>query len=116
MSIKRRCCLPLADVSDHVTVVPCHPLRSLFRPLRRPLLISLINNAVIYNDFVQITHVFSDKTGTLTQNVMDFRKCTIGGKSYGKGMTEIGQAALKVGQRTTVDTVHLLQWGKRYPE
>lgn len=49
---------------------------------------------------LQITHVFSDKTGTLTENVMDFRKCTIGGKAYGKGMTEIGQAALKA--RTTL--------------
>ncbi|CAM9636300.1 unnamed protein product [Ascophyllum nodosum] len=53
-----------------------------------------------------ITHVFSDKTGTLTQNVMDFRKCTIGGKSYGKGMTEIGQAALKVqGVGLTADEI-----------
>lgn len=32
----------------------------------------------------QIKYVFSDKTGTLTQNVMTFNKCSINGKSYGK--------------------------------
>jgi magnesium-transporting ATPase (P-type) len=42
-----------------------------------------------------ITHVFSDKTGTLTDNVMDFRKCSINGKSYGRGSTEIGIARLR---------------------
>ena len=33
----------------------------------------------------QIEFVFSDKTGTLTQNLMVFRKCTIGGVLYGGG-------------------------------
>ena len=42
----------------------------------------------------QISHVFSDKTGTLTCNVMDFRKCSIGGIAYGHGITAIGVAAL----------------------
>jgi len=46
-----------------------------------------------------ITHVFSDKTGTLTQNVMQFRKCSINGVSYGHGNTEIGLARLaRLGQ------------------
>ena len=40
----------------------------------------------------QVSHVFSDKTGTLTQNVMDFRKCSVGGVSYGRGVTAIGRA------------------------
>uniref|UniRef100_F7D760 Phospholipid-transporting ATPase n=1 Tax=Ornithorhynchus anatinus TaxID=9258 RepID=F7D760_ORNAN len=31
----------------------------------------------------QIKYVFSDKTGTLTQNIMAFNKCSINGKSYG---------------------------------
>ncbi|KAF0684192.1 Aste57867_23815 [Aphanomyces stellatus] len=43
----------------------------------------------------QISYVFSDKTGTLTCNVMEFRKCSINGVSYGLGTTEIGRAALK---------------------
>lgn len=31
----------------------------------------------------QIEYIFSDKTGTLTQNVMDFRKLSAGLQSYG---------------------------------
>lgn len=31
----------------------------------------------------QIKYIFSDKTGTLTQNIMTFNKCSIHGKTYG---------------------------------
>lgn len=42
----------------------------------------------ISDDLGQIEYIFSDKTGTLTQNVMEFRKCTIDGVSYGLSSTE----------------------------
>ena len=39
--------------------------------------------------------ITADKTGTLTCNVMDFRKCVVNGRRYGSGTTEIGLAALQ---------------------
>ena len=33
----------------------------------------------------QVEYVFSDKTGTLTCNIMEFKKFTAGVKSYGTG-------------------------------
>ena len=37
----------------------------------------------------QISHIFSDKTGTLTSNYMDFRKLCVNGVSYGLGTTQV---------------------------
>uniref|UniRef100_A0A8C5C5I2 Phospholipid-transporting ATPase n=1 Tax=Gadus morhua TaxID=8049 RepID=A0A8C5C5I2_GADMO len=39
----------------------------------------------------QIKYIFSDKTGTLTQNIMTFNKCTINGKTYGDVYDYLGQ-------------------------
>lgn len=36
----------------------------------------------------QIQYIFSDKTGTLTQNIMTFNKCSIAGISYGDVVDE----------------------------
>uniref|UniRef100_A0A8C1K120 Phospholipid-transporting ATPase n=1 Tax=Cyprinus carpio TaxID=7962 RepID=A0A8C1K120_CYPCA len=40
----------------------------------------------------QIEYIFSDKTGTLTQNIMAFKKCTIKGRTYGDPTSADGVA------------------------
>ncbi|XP_041853027.1 phospholipid-transporting ATPase ID isoform X2 [Melanotaenia boesemani] len=39
----------------------------------------------------QVEFIFSDKTGTLTQNIMIFSKCSINGQAYGDVYDEFGQ-------------------------
>ncbi|XP_031685480.1 phospholipid-transporting ATPase ID [Oncorhynchus kisutch] len=51
----------------------------------------------------QIKYIFSDKTGTLTQNIMIFNKCSINGKCYGDVFDYTGQR-LEINEHTeTVD-------------
>ncbi|XP_044122370.1 phospholipid-transporting ATPase ID isoform X1 [Neovison vison] len=46
----------------------------------------------------QVEYVFSDKTGTLTQNVMAFSKCSVSGRSYGDVLDVLGHKA-ELGER-----------------
>ena len=39
-----------------------------------------------------MTYIFSDKTGTLTQNIMAFKKCSIAGIEFGRGYCEVERA------------------------
>jgi phospholipid-translocating ATPase len=55
----------------------------------------------ISDDVGQIEYIFSDKTGTLTQNVMEFKKATINGIPYGEAYTE-AQAGMQ--RRQGIDT------------
>ncbi|XP_065430434.1 phospholipid-transporting ATPase ID isoform X1 [Chrysemys picta bellii] len=47
----------------------------------------------------QVEYIFSDKTGTLTQNIMVFSKCSINGRSYGDVLDVLGHKA-ELGERT----------------
>ena len=47
---------------------------------------AMVRSMALNEELGQVSYVFTDKTGTLTCNVMDFRKCSINGKSYGTGM------------------------------
>ncbi|XP_059479508.1 probable phospholipid-transporting ATPase IM isoform X5 [Neocloeon triangulifer] len=48
----------------------------------------------------QIEYIFSDKTGTLTQNIMTFNKCSIGEKCYGDVIDEQTGDILEVTEST----------------
>ncbi|KAG9072863.1 hypothetical protein KI688_000643 [Linnemannia hyalina] len=48
------------------------------------------------DDLGQIEYVFSDKTGTLTRNIMEFKKCSINGKIYGNNAVA-GQTDAEMG-------------------
>jgi len=56
----------------------------------------------ISDDVGQIEYIFSDKTGTLTQNVMEFKKCTINCIPYGEAYTE-AQAGMQKRQGVNVE-------------
>ncbi|XP_042020828.1 phospholipid-transporting ATPase 3-like [Salvia splendens] len=60
---------------------------------------ALARTSNLNEELGQVEYIFSDKTGTLTRNLMEFFKCSIGGEVYGTGVseTEIGAA-----QRTGV--------------
>ncbi|XP_057542331.1 phospholipid-transporting ATPase 3-like isoform X4 [Amaranthus tricolor] len=50
---------------------------------------ALARTSNLNEELGQVEYIFSDKTGTLTRNMMEFFKCSIGGQVYGTGITEI---------------------------
>nr|CAD1822517.1 unnamed protein product [Ananas comosus var. bracteatus] len=49
---------------------------------------ALARTSNLNEELGQVEYIFSDKTGTLTRNLMEFFKCSIGGEMYGTGITE----------------------------
>ncbi|KAE9229566.1 hypothetical protein PF005_g3822 [Phytophthora fragariae] len=44
---------------------------------------AMVRSSALNEDLGRVHHVFTDKTGTLTMNLMLFRYCMVGGKHYG---------------------------------
>lgn len=44
---------------------------------------AIANTSSLTDELGQVKFIFTDKTGTLTQNQMAFRKCSVGGNMYG---------------------------------
>ncbi|KAL8106257.1 hypothetical protein AgCh_029880 [Apium graveolens] len=54
---------------------------------------ALARTSNLNEELGQVEYIFSDKTGTLTRNMMEFFKCSVGGETYGTGVTEIEMGA-----------------------
>ena len=44
---------------------------------------ALARNSNLNEELGQVKYIFSDKTGTLTENIMAFKKCSVMGNVYG---------------------------------
>ncbi|XP_015596375.1 phospholipid-transporting ATPase ID isoform X2 [Cephus cinctus] len=58
----------------------------------------------------QIEYIFSDKTGTLTQNIMTFNKCSIAGKSYGDVIDEVTGEVIDLSETDKAAQTPMMRW------
>lgn len=62
-----------------------------------------VQSSNLNEELGQIKYIFSDKTGTLTCNIMDFKNICVGGVSYGENRTMNENDILMRPRTTNVD-------------
>ena len=94
-------------ISLTVTVALVKMLQALLIAADRAMARSaIVRSSDLNEELGQIDVVFSDKTGTLTKNRMEFRKICVSGSVFGQGLTEIRRNVLKrLGQEVPVEDV-----------
>jgi len=68
-----------------------------------------VARSTIISDLGRIEYIFSDKTGTLTQNVMRFKRCSVDGMIFGTPITRTRPGAEQVQQGDPVSSFHPLR-------
>jgi magnesium-transporting ATPase (P-type) len=51
--------------------------------------VTTVRNSELIEELGQVRFIFSDKTGTLTCNRMEFKKCSVNGVIYGENITDL---------------------------
>lgn len=70
---------------------------------------AICRTSSLVEELGQIEYIFSDKTGTLTCNMMEFRQCSIGGIQYGDEVPEDKRATVEDGQEVGVHDFNKLR-------
>jgi phospholipid-transporting ATPase len=73
---------------------------------------ALCRTSSLVEELGQIEYIFSDKTGTLTCNVMEFRQCTIGGKCYSNLIPEGKRSGDPLNESSSIRVFDFAQMGK----
>ncbi|KAG0689388.1 aminophospholipid translocase [Pichia californica] len=58
---------------------------------------TVVRTSSLVEELGQIKYVFSDKTGTLTRNIMEFKTCSIGGRCYIEKIPEDKEVTIQDG-------------------
>jgi magnesium-transporting ATPase (P-type) len=81
-----------------------------------PVIWPNVRTMELNDELGQVTHIFSDKTGTLTRNSFEFRKISVAGVEYGRGSTTIGLARLRRAASSSPDLESMVSFAQQQLE